>query len=157
MYTSPAHLIARLTARNRHLLALRMSSHLMLPPDSVLKHWACAKIAHARAGPGADADDDAICELIVRKFEGVLSGAERGLNAGVRSGGVSYAEIARRAWEVGRAGLATKLLDHEPRAGEQVPLLLSMKEDRLALLKAVDSGDTDLGMYPSSDQGIVND
>jgi hypothetical protein len=26
-----------------------------------------------------------------------------------------------------------------------VPLLLSMKEDKLALVKAVDSGDTDLG------------
>lgn len=38
-----------------------------------------------------------------------------------------------------------KLLDHEPKASEQVPLLLTMKEDRLALLKAVDSGDTDLG------------
>ena len=38
-----------------------------------------------------------------------------------------------------------KLLDHEPRACDQVPLLLTMKEDRLALLKAVDSGDTDLG------------
>jgi len=36
------------------------------------------------------------------------------------------------------------LLDHEPRASDQVPLLLLMKEDRLALQKAVDSGDTDL-------------
>ncbi|TFY83531.1 hypothetical protein EWM64_g490 [Hericium alpestre] len=61
-----------------------------------------------------------------------------------RRPGVSYAEIARRAWEVGRAGLATMLLDHEPRASDQVPLLLSMKEDQLALQKAVDSGDTDL-------------
>ena len=39
----------------------------------------------------------------------------------------------------------SQLLDHEPRAGDQVPLLLTMKEDRLALTKAVDSGDTDLG------------
>lgn len=42
-----------------------------------------------------------------------------------------------------------KLLDHEPRAGDQVPLLLSMKEDKLALTKAIDSGDTDLGACPS--------
>lgn len=40
-----------------------------------------------------------------------------------------------------------KLLDHEPKASDQVPLLLSMKEDRLALAKAVESGDTDLGMH----------
>lgn len=38
-----------------------------------------------------------------------------------------------------------QLLDHETRAAEQVPLLLGMKEDRRALEKAVDSGDTDLG------------
>jgi hypothetical protein len=40
-----------------------------------------------------------------------------------------------------------KLLDHEQHASDQVPLLLSMKEDRLALVKAVDSGDTDLGQW----------
>ena len=40
------------------------------------------------------------------------------------------------------------MLDYEPRASDQVPLLLSMKEDKLALTKAVESGDTDLGMYP---------
>lgn len=40
-----------------------------------------------------------------------------------------------------------QLLDHETKASDQVPLLLSMKEDRLALTKAVESGDTDLGSY----------
>ena len=43
-----------------------------------------------------------------------------------------------------------KLLDHETRASDQVPLLLTMKEDKLALLKAVDSGDTELGMCLSA-------
>jgi hypothetical protein len=38
-------------------------------------------------------------------------------------------------------------LDHEPRAAEQVPLLLQMKEEKIALVKAIDSGDTDLGTY----------
>lgn len=38
-----------------------------------------------------------------------------------------------------------QLLDHESRASDQVPLLLTMKEDRLALEKAADSGNTDLG------------
>jgi hypothetical protein len=136
-YTSPSHLISRLTSRNLHLLALRISTHLSLPPDAVLKHWACAKIARTRSdaalAPSSSSDEE-VCALIVKKFASVPGGA-----------GVSFAEIARRAWEVGRAGLATKLLDHEGRAEEQVPLLLSMKEDRLALAKAVDSGDTDLG------------
>ncbi|KIM67291.1 hypothetical protein SCLCIDRAFT_179253 [Scleroderma citrinum Foug A] len=130
-HASPIHLIARLTSRNLHLLALRISSFLSLKPDVVLKHWASAKIFRSKSATGEDEDQE-LCKLIVDKFE-KLGG-----------GDVSYAEIARRAWEVGRAGLATKLLDHEPRACDQVPLLLTMKEDRLALLKAVDSGDTDL-------------
>jgi hypothetical protein len=36
-------------------------------------------------------------------------------------------------------------LDYEPKAADQVPLLLSMHEDELALVKAIESGDTDLG------------
>jgi hypothetical protein len=132
-----------------HLLALRVSSFLSLKPDVVLKHWASAKIGRSKS-LSADGQDDEVCKIIVDKFE-KLGGGE-----------VSYADISRRAWEVGRTGLATKvtvlivivvysdrcfiqLLDHETRASDQVPLLLTMKEDKLALIKAVDSGDTDLG------------
>ncbi|PPQ86643.1 hypothetical protein CVT25_006827 [Psilocybe cyanescens] len=137
-YASPSRLITRLTSRNMHLLALRISAFLGLKPDAVLKHWACAKILKSRPttiGTGKDAEltgDDDVCRMIVEKFE-ELGGAD-----------VSYAEIAKKAWEVGRGGLATRLLDHEPKGSDQVPLLLAMKEDRLALVKAVDSGDTDL-------------
>ncbi|KAI0266050.1 vacuolar assembling/sorting protein VPS16 [Gloeopeniophorella convolvens] len=137
-YLSPTHLISRLTSRNLHLLALRISSFLSLPPDNVLKHWASAKILKSKpiaSGTGKDAEiigDEEVSKAIVEKFE-KLGGAS-----------VSYAEIAKKAWEVGRTGLATMLLDHEPRASDQVPLLLMMKEDSLALQKAVDSGDTDL-------------
>ncbi|THH00476.1 hypothetical protein EW026_g2060 [Hermanssonia centrifuga] len=135
---SPSQLIARLTSRNLHLLALRVSSFLNLPPSAVLRHWAGAKIMRSRptASSSNDTglDDDTVCKSIVEKFE-KIGGT-----------GVSYAEIAKKAWEVGRTELATKLLDHEPRSSDQVPLLLSMKEDRLALEKAVESGDTDLGI-----------
>jgi hypothetical protein len=106
-----------------------MAAHLGLAPDGVLKHWACAKVAR-------DGDDAAVCAAVVGKLTG-------------GGGSVRFAEIARRAWEAGRPQLATRLLDHEPRAAEQVPLLLSMQEDRLALGKAVDSGDTDLGAHPA--------
>ena len=58
--------------------------------------------------------------------------------------GVSFEEIARAAYDEGRTRLATELLNYEPRAGKQVPLLLSMKEDVIALDKAIESGDTDL-------------
>ncbi|KAG5732305.1 Vacuolar protein sorting-associated protein 16 like protein [Termitomyces sp. T112] len=137
-YASPSQLVKRLTSRNLHLLALRISSFLSLKPDPVLKHWATAKILRSRpttTGTGKDAElsgDNEVCKMIVQKFE-QLGG-----------GDVSYADIAKKAWEAGRSGLATKLLDHEPKASDQVPLLLTMKEDRLALEKAVDSGDTDL-------------
>lgn len=90
------HLIARLTARNLHLLALRISSFLSLKPDVVLKHWASAKIIRSKSAAGDDEDQE-LCKLIVDKFE-KLGG-----------GDVSYAEIARRAWEGGKAGLATKV------------------------------------------------
>jgi len=39
------------------------------------------------------------------------------------------------------------LLEHEPRAALQVPLLLRMDQLELALTKAVESGDTELGMF----------
>jgi hypothetical protein len=58
--------------------------------------------------------------------------------------GVSFEEIARAAYDEGRVRLATELLNYEPRAGKQVPLLLNMKEDNIALDKAIESGDTDL-------------
>lgn len=86
-----------------HLLALRISTFLSLKPDSVLKHWASAKILRSKpsaTGSGKDAElsgDDEVCKMIVDKFE-QLGGAD-----------VSYADIAKRAWEVGRAGLATKV------------------------------------------------
>lgn len=86
-----------------HLLALRVSSFLSLKPDAVLKHWASAKILRSKpstTGSGQDAElgeDDDVCKSIVNKFE-QLGGAN-----------VSYADIAKRAWEVGRAGLATKV------------------------------------------------
>lgn len=42
--------------------------------------------------------------------------------------------------------VSQQLLNYEPRAEEQVPLLITLHEDELALVKAVESGDTDLSM-----------
>ncbi|KAI8327280.1 Vps16, C-terminal region-domain-containing protein [Choanephora cucurbitarum] len=50
----------------------------------------------------------------------------------------------KTAHNAGQIRLATKLLDYEPRAADQVPLLISMQEDEAALIKAIESGDTDL-------------
>jgi hypothetical protein len=40
--------------------------------------------------------------------------------------------------------IALQLIDYEPRAHQQVPLLLTLGEERAALHKAVESGNTDL-------------
>lgn len=105
-HAPPSHVVSRLTSRNLHLLALRISTFLLLKPDMVLKHWASAKILRSKpsaTGTGKDAEltgDDEVCKLIVDKFQ-QLGGTE-----------VSYADIAKRAWEVGRSGLATKVCEN---------------------------------------------
>lgn len=124
---TPEKLVRRLINRREYLLALRISSYLRLPTDRIYVHWASQKV---RVG---SEDEDTICRLIVEKL------------AGKR--GISFEEIARAAYDEGRGRLATELLNHEPRAGKQVPLLLSMEEDEIALDKAIESGDSDLVFF----------
>ncbi|KAK4186845.1 putative vacuolar protein sorting-associated protein 16 [Podospora australis] len=121
---SPSNLISRLLNRHEYLLALRIAGYLRLPTDKIYVHWATAKVRHSAE------DDDTICRKIVEKLSG--------------KPGISFEAIARAAFDEGSGRLATELLNHEPRAGRQVPLLLSMEEDELALDKAIESGDTDL-------------
>lgn len=93
----PETLITLLLSRNLHLLALRISQHLALRPEAVLRHWANAKISRSRGidpGEGGVADDEALCAMIVGKFR----------KEGERA---SFADIARGAWEAGRVRLAT--------------------------------------------------
>ncbi|EAS28057.3 vacuolar protein sorting vps16 [Coccidioides immitis RS] len=121
---TPERLIERLINRHEYLLAIRLSEYLRLPADKIYVHWASQKVKTSSE------DDEAICHLIVQRLHGKQ--------------GISFESIARAAYDEGRAHLATQLLNFEPRAGKQVPLLLSMEEDTLALDKAIESGDTDL-------------
>lgn len=84
--------------------------------------------------------DEAIqtCNTIVKRFR------EEAEKNSLGASDVSCADVAKTAWEEGKLILATKLLDYEPRASKQVHLLLSMREDNLALVKAEKSGDSDL-------------
>ncbi|TLD04900.1 uncharacterized protein PgNI_09463 [Pyricularia grisea] len=120
----PDRLIGRLLDRHDYLLALRIAGYLRLPTDRIYVHWACAKVRVSSD------DDDTIARAVVEKLSG--------------KPGISFEAIARAAYDEGRTRLATELLNHEPRAGRQVPLLLSMDEGEVALDKAVESGDTDL-------------
>lgn len=124
---TPEKLIERLLNRNEYLLALRVSEYLRLPSDRIYVHWASQKVRTSTE------DEESICRLIVKKLQGKRC--------------ISFEEIARAAYDEGRDRLATELLNYEPRAGKQVPLLLNMKEDMIALDKAIESGDTDLVFY----------
>ncbi|KAJ5697427.1 hypothetical protein N7488_011111 [Penicillium malachiteum] len=121
---SPEGLIERLISRHEYLLAIRVSDYLQIPADRIYVHWASQKVRISTL------DDEAVCKLIVQRLEG--------------KPGISFEVIAQAAYDEGRSHLATQLLNHEPRAGKQVPLLLNMEEDELALDKAIESGDDDL-------------
>jgi vacuolar protein sorting-associated protein 16 len=123
----PERLITRLINRREHLLAIKLSEFLVLPLNKVYVHWASQKVR------GAAGDDEAIHSAITTRLKGKQ--------------GVSFEAIARTAYDEGRGHLATSLLNHEPRAGKQVPLLLNMEEDEIALNKAIESGDTDLVFF----------
>ncbi|KAL2496651.1 Protein VACUOLELESS1 [Forsythia ovata] len=58
--------------------------------------------------------------------------------------GISYAAVATHADKNGRRKLAAMLVEHEPHSSKQIPLLLSIGEEDTALVKAIESGDTDL-------------
>ena len=124
MRLTPERLIDRLINRHEYLLAIRISEYLQVAADRIYVHWASQKVKVSTV------DDEAVCKLIVQRLEG--------------KPGISFELIAQAAYDEGRSHLATSLLNHEPRAGKQVPLLLSMEEDEIALDKAIESGDDDL-------------
>ncbi|KAH9267559.1 hypothetical protein BASA84_000611 [Batrachochytrium salamandrivorans] len=123
-HISPEGLIDRLISRREHILARRICEYLKMPIDRVLIDWARVKVKQSTD------DEETVCRLIVEKL-------------GSRPG-ISFGDVAKAAYTVGRIRLATKLLDFEPSPSDQVPLLLSMQQDESALIKAVESYNTDL-------------
>lgn len=122
-------LIDRLVNRHEHLLALRICQYLRVHPERVLIHWACVKIK--RSADDRKVKDAELGQLIVKKLLSICPG-------------ISFRQVALTAFHSTRRALAAMLLEYEPKASDQVPLFLAIKEDELALAKAVDSGDTDL-------------
>eukprot|EP01118_Nematostelium_gracile_P020450 TRINITY_DN9916_c0_g1_i1.p1 TRINITY_DN9916_c0_g1~~TRINITY_DN9916_c0_g1_i1.p1 ORF type:complete len:794 (-),score=201.81 TRINITY_DN9916_c0_g1_i1:37-2124(-) len=120
---TPDQLLNKLIRRKQHFLALEICNYLSIRKDQVLVDWACRKVQ-------GEGDDLEITRIIVDKLQ--------------KMPGISYAEIASQAYKGGRLELATSLLEYEPKAADQVPLLISMGQDETALAKAIESGDTDL-------------
>eukprot|EP01122_Echinamoeba_exundans_P014185 TRINITY_DN6375_c0_g1_i2.p1 TRINITY_DN6375_c0_g1~~TRINITY_DN6375_c0_g1_i2.p1 ORF type:complete len:830 (+),score=168.25 TRINITY_DN6375_c0_g1_i2:36-2525(+) len=128
----PELLVERLVGRHQHLLAFQVCEYLGLKTDKVLIHWACTKVRVK--GPGLPDDD-----MALRSFVSTIANKLQAVP------GISYAEIAWAAYEQAqKPKLATLLLDFEPRAQEQVPMLIRMRQAERALEKAIQSGDTDL-------------
>ncbi|CAN6657105.1 vacuolar protein sorting-associated protein 16 [Trichomonascus vanleenenianus] len=123
----PANLIDRLLMRNMHQLAFKCCELLKLPTEKVYVHWASAKIRLSTE------DDERVCKEIIDKLKPVA--------------GISYEEIARTAYNEGRLQLAVTLIAYEPRPEKQVPLLLDMKEEELALEAAVKSYNMNLLVF----------
>uniref|UniRef100_A0A4W3IMZ5 Vacuolar protein sorting-associated protein 16 homolog n=1 Tax=Callorhinchus milii TaxID=7868 RepID=A0A4W3IMZ5_CALMI len=121
-------LIDRLVLRRLYPLSIKICEYMKISEfkgaSRILAHWACYKVQQK------EEPDDSIARVINDKLGDTP--------------GISYSEIAARAYDCGRTELAIKLLEYEPRSGEQVPLLLKMKRSNLALHKAIESGDTDL-------------
>ncbi|KAJ1801027.1 Vacuolar protein [Coemansia sp. RSA 2399] len=123
--------VSRLLHRNKHALALRVCQYLGAPADPVYVHWACAKIRASAL------DDDALFGVLKARLDALRPG-------GLAPPVASYADIASVADRCGYKRLAARLLQLEPRAASQVPLLISMGHDAAAMDAAVRSGDTDL-------------
>merc|ERR1719201_1336139 len=119
-------LIDRLVNRGVYWLAHEICRFMKLESaravNRVLVHWASTVI---QTHPGSD---DVVADIIISKLRNTR--------------GIKFVDIAKASWS--RKELAIRLLDQEPRASEQVPMLLNMAEDELALQKALQSGDTDL-------------
>eukprot|EP00250_Pteridium_aquilinum_P015791 c22759_g1_i1 orf=358-2910(+) len=118
-------LIFRLLNADRHLLALRICEYLHLSTDRVLTDWASKKIDSS-----PDLPDASLRDLLVAKLKACSM--------------ISYAGVAENAYQMGRHKLTAMILDYEPQSSKQIPLLITMGEEERALLKAVESGDTDL-------------
>lgn len=127
---TPEVLIARLTMRNYHFLALKICELLHMRNERVLVHWAAEKVKKLAATKASDRD-------IVKVVSEMLRQTQNGAN-------ISFLEIAASAYHMNRRSLATMILDLEKNAADQVPLLLFMGEEELALRKAINSQDTDL-------------
>ncbi|CAH3134219.1 unnamed protein product [Porites lobata] len=118
----------RLVLRRHYCLAIRICDYWKIPKGEgasrILGHFACYKVQQANV------DDEEIARAINSKLG--------------ETPGISYSEIASKAVDCGRTHLAIKLLDYEAEAADQVPLLMRMNKDDLALEKAIMIGDTDL-------------
>lgn len=120
---TPDLLVLRLARRQQHYLALQIAKYLRVRTEGVMVHWACERVLR-----GEQLTDQQLHDEIIKHLPP----------------DTSFSDIATAAFNNNRPELAKLLLNNEPKAADQVPLLISMQEDKRALTKALESGDTDL-------------
>ncbi|ODV90044.1 hypothetical protein CANCADRAFT_1774 [Tortispora caseinolytica NRRL Y-17796] len=123
----PDSIIDRLMNRRQYGLALKISEYLSLPVDRICVRWACEVVKSTTLS------DQEACDYIFDRIKDFR--------------GIPYSDIAETAFDEGRIKLSTMLLKHEARDEMQIPLLLRMEEDDVALQRAEESKNTDLILY----------
>lgn len=116
-------LTKRLVALDHYQLAFEICRSLDLPPDELMLQWAKKKVSAS----GSTTD---VARCIVEKMSLVR--------------GLSFSTVAEAAYNAGKEDLAVELLKSEPYAENQVPVLMRMHYEELALTKAIESGNADL-------------
>ena len=149
----PQALLNRLLRQNQHLLALRIGEYLDLKGarQLVISHWAAEKMRRSLDS------DDVLCQQIVSKLNmdrpsvalgiGNTTDTDKSTTTSFiesMARDISFAEVAKIAYRVGRPALSAQLLEFDRRPTDQIPLLLSMNQYDTALQKAIRSHDADL-------------
>lgn len=117
-------ILRRLIHRDQHLLAIKLCEYLKLNNRIVVLDWITQKLALSSAS------DDVLYDAILPKLG--------------RGEQVLPIEVARIAFSAGRPTLSTLFLSNNKMSFDQIPLLLDMQENEVALSKAIASGDSDL-------------
>eukprot|EP01065_Artemidia_motanka_P019770 TRINITY_DN23593_c0_g1_i1.p1 TRINITY_DN23593_c0_g1~~TRINITY_DN23593_c0_g1_i1.p1 ORF type:complete len:906 (+),score=275.17 TRINITY_DN23593_c0_g1_i1:59-2719(+) len=117
-------LVNRLVVRRLYLPAFRISTCLDISTEDLLIAWACQKVSCR------EQSDERIARDIAERFK--------------QCPGIPYHRVAEHARLEKRPALAIELLEREPKASEQIPQLLLLREPERALAKARQFSDTDL-------------
>lgn len=122
------NLIERLVRRREYLLAIKVCEYLKLDRKNgvlqVLTDWAQYKVKQF------EYSDAQVADQIARKLTAYPE--------------ISFCEIAQQSLDCNRKELALQLLEYDADSNRQVPLLLKLQKRDEAMLKAIESGDSNL-------------
>eukprot|EP01071_Lankesteria_metandrocarpae_P006093 Lankesteria_metandrocarpae@DN4238_c0_g1_i1.p1 len=122
-------LLAKLTRRPLHLLALRVAAYVGVPGTQIVTDWCCQKIIRVsdkQCDPRTSTSDAELEKNILAKLKHCSTQDER-----------TYTDLAYTAALSGRPKLAASLLKYESTVAAQVKLLLKLADMRPAMIKSL--------------------